>query len=128
MPAFASIDYAILRVVPRVEREEFVNVGVVVFCPDHDVLLAKIELDETRLLALHPDVEVANVRAHLEALERVCAGGAEAGPIGELPLRERWHWLVNPRSDVLQTSAPHVGLCDDPLRFVERLLDVHVRT
>ena len=124
MPALASIDYAILRVVPLVEREEFVNVGAVVFCPDHGVLLAKIELEEARLLALCPDVDVANVRAHLEAFERVCEG---AGPIGELPLRERWHWLVSPRSDVLQASAPHVGLGEDPLRFIERLLDVHVR-
>lgn len=124
MPVLASIDYAILRVVPRVEREEFVNVGAVVFCADHGVLFATIELDEARLLALCPEIDAANVRAHLEAFERVCEG---AGPIGELPIRERWRWLVSPRSDVLQTSAPHAGLGDDPSQFMDRLLDVHVR-
>lgn len=127
MPALASIEYAILRVVPRVEREEHINVGAAVFCADHEILLTRIELDEARLVALFPDVDIANIRAHLEAFERVGAGDADAGPIAQLPIRERWRWLVSPRSDVLQTSAPHAGLCEDPSRFIERLLDVHVR-
>lgn len=127
MLAPPSFDYAILRVVPLVEREEFVNVGVALFCPDREFLAAKIELDEARALSLFPWLDLELVRAHLEAFERVCAGGAEAGPIGLLPPRERWHWLVNPRSDMLQTSAPHAGLCESPEGAIERLLDVHVR-
>jgi hypothetical protein len=127
VPTLPSFDYAIVRVVPRVEREEFVNVGVAVFCPDHDFLAARFELDEARVLALHPSVDLEVVREHVEAFERVCSGGAEGGPIGLLPLRERWHWLVNPRSDMLQTSAPHAGLCESPASAIERLLDVHVR-
>jgi hypothetical protein len=130
MPALPAFDYAIVRVVPRVEREEFVNVGVVLFCPDQEFLAAKIELDETRLLALFPAMErddVDVVEQHLEAFRRVCEGGAGAGPIGVLPLRERWHWLVAPRSTIIQTSAPHSGLCEAPAGALERLLDHHVR-
>lgn len=127
MPALPSFDYAIVRVVPLVEREEFVNAGVVVFCPDHDFLGATIELDEARLLALFPSVDLALVREHLDAFRRVCEGGPGAGPIGRLPLRERWHWLVAPRSTILQTSAPHTGLCDAPESAIQRLLDAHVR-
>lgn len=128
MPAQPSFDYAIVRVVPRVEREEFVNVGVVLFCPDHDFLAATIELDEARLLALFPDTDVELVRQHLEAFRRVCEGGPGTGPIGVLPLRERWHWLVAPRSTIIQTSAPHAGLCDAPEKAMERLVDGNVRT
>lgn len=127
MRAPASFDYAVVRVVPRVEREEFVNVGAIVFCPDHDFLASAIELDVARLTCLFPDVDVELVRQHLEALRLVCAGGAGAGPIGLLPIRERWHWLVAPRSTIIQTSAPHVGLCDDPAKALERLLDTNVR-
>lgn len=127
MPTLTSFDYAIVRVVPLVEREEFVNVGVVLFCPDRDFLAAKFEPDEARILALFPAVDLEIVRDHLEAFERVCVGGTEGAPIGLLPLRERWHWLVNPRSDMLQTSAPHTGLCESPASAIERLLDVHVR-
>jgi hypothetical protein len=127
MPAPPSFDYAIIRVVPLVEREEFVNVGVVLFCPDQDFLGAKIELDEARLTALFPSVDVALVRQHLEAFRRVCEGGGAAGPIGLLPLRERWHWLVAPRSTIIQTSAPHSGLCTAPRGALDRLLDTNVR-
>ncbi|MDB4946918.1 MAG: hypothetical protein JWP97_6452 [Labilithrix sp.] len=128
MPALVTFDYAIVRVVPRVEREEFVNVGVLLFCPEHATLAARIELDEARVRALFADVDLELVGEHLEAFDRICRGGPEGGPIGELPQRERWHWLVNTRSDMLQTSAPHVGLCEAPAPAIERLLDVHVRT
>lgn len=128
MPARCSFDYSIVRVVPDVEREEFINAGVIVFCHDHDFLAARIELDEARLRALAPDVDLPLVRRHLEAIPRICAGGPEAGPIGQLPLRERWHWLVAPRSTILQFSAPHAGLCDAPQEWLERLLDRVVRT
>ena len=127
MPALPSFDYAIIRVVPLVEREEFVNVGVTLFCPDHDFLGAKIELSEPRLRALFPAIDIELVQQHLDAFRRVCEGGANAGPIGLLPLRERWHWLVAPRSTVIQTSAPHSGLCDSPKDAIERLLDTNVR-
>jgi hypothetical protein len=127
VPARCSFDYAIVRVVPSVEREEFINAGVVVFCPDRELLAARIELSEERLRALAPDVDLPLVRRHLEAIERICEGGPAAGPIGQLPLRERWHWLVAPRSTILQFSAPHTGLCEAPEEWLERLLDRVVR-
>lgn len=127
MPTRDAFDYAIVRVVPRVEREEFVNAGVIVYCYARDVLEARIELDERRLLALAPDVDLDVVRGHLAAIPRVCAGGPEAGPIGALSQRERWHWLTAPRSTILQTSAAHAGLCEEPVAALERLLDRVVR-
>ena len=120
-------EYAIIRVVPQVEREEFINAGVIVYCYAQDVLEARIELDEERLLALHPEVDLEVVRGHLAAIPRVCAGGPEAGPIGALSQRERWHWLTAPRSTILQTSAAHAGLCEEPVAALERLLDRVVR-
>lgn len=127
MPTLPSFDYAVVRIVPRVEREEFLNVGVIVFCADHAFLKAVIELDEARLRALSPTVDLETVRDHLQAFIRTSAGGVGSGPIGELPLRERWSWLVAPRSTILQTSAPHVGLCQTPLSALDRLLDHYVR-
>ena len=124
MPAPSPFDYAIVRVVPHVEREEFVNAGAIVFCDAHDYLSARISLDEERLLVLAPDVDLALVRRHLEAIPRICEGG---GPIGQLTKRERWHWLVSTRSTILQTSAPHSGLGDDPEASLERLLEKVVR-
>lgn len=127
MPDRRSYDYAVVRVVPRVEREEFVNVGVIVFCYALDYLDARIELDEARLRALWPSVDVEAVRRHLDAIPRVCAGGPAAGPIGELPPMERWSWLVAPRSTVVQTSPAHGGLCDEPAGALERLVERVVR-
>jgi hypothetical protein len=116
-----------VRVVPHVEREEFVNAGVVLFCDALDYLAARVDLDEARLLALAPDVDLALVRRHLEAIPRICAGGPEASPIGALPVRERWHWLVAPRSTVLQVSPPHAGLCEKPEEEIDRLMARLVR-
>lgn len=127
MPARCSFSYAVVRVVPHVEREEFVNAGVVLFCDALDHLAARVALDEPRLLALAPDVDLAVVRRHLDAIPRVCAGGADAGPIGALPVRERWRWLVAPRSTILQLSSPHAGLCEDPDEEMERLMALLVR-
>jgi hypothetical protein len=124
MPGRAAFDYAVVRVVPRVEREEFINAGVILFCHEHDYLAARVELCEARLLSLAPDVDLELVRAHLEAIPQICAG---AGPIGQLPLRERWRWLAAPRSTMIQTSAAHTGLCDTPEGALERLLDELVR-
>ncbi len=127
MPAPCSYDYAIIRVVPRVEREEFVNVGAIVSCPAQDFLEARIELDEQRLRALDPSVDVDAVRPHLASIPVICAGGAQAGPIGQLPKRERFHWLVAPRSTIIQVSPVHTGRCTDPHGTLERLLDMMVR-
>ena len=120
-----SFEYATVRVVPRVEREEFLNVGVIVFCAEADFLDARIELDEARLLAVSPGADVAVLREHLAAIPRVCRGDASA--VGQLPLRERFRWLVSPRSAMLQTSPAHAGLCDEPEGWLERLLDRLVR-
>jgi hypothetical protein len=122
----AAYEYAILRVVPDVAREEFVNAGVLFFCEDRGVLGARVELDEPRLRVLAPNADIELVRGHLSALARVCKG-KDAGPIGELPLRERWRWLVAPRSTILQTSPPHGGVTDDLDAVVERLLQTMVR-
>jgi len=127
VPAPSSFDYAIVRVVPRVERGEFINAGVILFCLTHRFLSAKVELDERRLLALESEVDVALVRGHLEAIPRICAGGRAAGPIGQLPQKERWHWLVAPRSTILQTSPVHSGFCEDPAKALEHLMDRMVR-
>jgi hypothetical protein len=120
-------DYAIFRVVPRVEREEFVNVGVIVSCPAKEFLEARIELDEQRLLALDPGLDFASIRAHLGTIPAICAGGEDAGPIGQLSQRERFHWLVSPRSTTIQISPVHTGQCKDPVEVLEQLLKTMVR-
>ena len=119
-----SYDYAIVRVVPRVEREEFVNVGVIVSCPAKDYLDARIELDEQRVRALDPSIDLDALRTHLASIPAVCAGD---GPIGQLPRRQRFDWLVAPRSTVIQTSKVHTGACTDPAALLERLLATMVR-
>nr|WP_228531133.1 MULTISPECIES: DUF3037 domain-containing protein [Myxococcaceae] len=111
-----------VRVVPRVEREEFINAGVILYCLTRRFLAARIALDAGRLAALSPNADVELVRSHLESIPRVCAGGKDAGPIGQLPQKERFHWLVAPRSTILQTSAVHSGLCADPEVALEGLL------
>jgi hypothetical protein len=121
VPARSAFDYAVVRVVPRVEREEFVNAGIVVFCHARDVLAARVELDEARLCALHPGVDLDLVRRYLEVIPRICRGGDDAGPIGKLPMRERWHWLTAPSSTIIQTSPAHVGLTEAPEAELERL-------
>jgi hypothetical protein len=127
VPARDTYDYAIVRVVPKVEREEFVNAGAIVSCPARDYLAAAIELDEARLLALDGTVDLDEIRAHLATIPLVCAGGLEAGPIGLLSPRERFHWLVAPRSTIIQTSPVHTGRCGDPSALLEHLLATMVR-
>jgi Protein of unknown function (DUF3037) len=119
-----SYDYAVIRVVPRVDREEFMNVGVIVSCPAKGFLEARIELDEARLLAFAPHLDLDAVRTHLASIPRICAGD---GPIGQLSPRERFHWLVAPRSTIIQTSRVHSGRCADPEPISERLLAKMVR-
>jgi len=124
----ATYDYAVIRVVPRVERAEFVNVGIILWCQDETFLEARIELDEGRLLALAPDLDIAAVRAHLATIPAICAGGDGAGPIGKLSRRERFDWLTAPRSTMIQTSPVHAGRCADPRAAIEHLLDRMVRS
>jgi hypothetical protein len=121
VPAPSSFDYAVVRVVPRVEREEFVNAGVILFCLERDFLQARVEVDEARLRALWPEVDLDLVRQHLEAIPRICAGSPDAGPIARLSLRERFHWLVSPRSTMIQVSPVHSGLCEHPERALDEL-------
>jgi hypothetical protein len=125
--AHCSYDYAVIRVVPRVDREEFLNVGVIISCPSKDFLEARIELDEARLLAFDPTLDIEAIRNTLASIPRICAGGPDAGPIGQLSQRERFHWLVAPRSTIIQTSRAHTGRCTDPDPIAERLLDRMVR-
>ena len=127
MPAEHTYDYAIVRVVPRVERGEMINVGVILSCPGLDFLDARIELDATRLRALDAAADIEATRANLDIIPRVCRGGVEAGPLGELPQRARFHWLVSPRSTVIQVSPVHTGRTSDPAATLERLLDTMVR-
>lgn len=122
MPAPSSFDYAIVRVVPRVEREEFINAGVILYCLTRRYLEARVELDERRLQALAPDADVELIRSHLESIPRLCLGGKAAGPIGQLPQKERFHWLVAPRSTMIQTGPVHSGLCEEPAKALEHLL------
>jgi hypothetical protein len=117
----ASFDYALLRVVPRVERQEFINAGVVVYCPEKRYLAARIRLDAARLKALWPEADEALVAKHLEAVERICAGDAAAGPIAKLSQRERFHWLTSPRSTMIQPSPVHTGVCDGTEELLDRL-------
>lgn len=126
MPTRLSFDYAVIRVVPRVEREEFVNAGVIVFCMERDFLEALVHLDHARVRALFPDAELATIEEHLAAIPRICAGQGGSGPIGQLPRRDRWHWLVAPRSTVIQMSPVHSGLCEDPGVELKRLMEVLV--
>jgi hypothetical protein len=115
-------DYAVIRVVPKVEREEFINAGVILSCPDLSFLEARIKLNESRLLALDPSVDLELVRDHLATIPTICRGGDEAGSIGKLPQRQRFHWLVAPRSTIIQTSPVHTGRCGDPAAALDHLV------
>jgi len=118
----SSYDYAIVRVVPRVERGECVNIGVIVSCPARDYLQARIEIDEARLRALDPTLDIDAIRRHAASIPAICDGGDDAGPIGRLTQRERFHWLVAPRSTIIQTSSVHTGLSDDPAGTLQHLM------
>jgi hypothetical protein len=117
----SPFSYAVFRVVPRVERGEAINAGVVVFCRPLKYLAARMTVDEPRLRALWPDVDVELVRAHLHAIERIAAGEPDAGPIAQLDVTERFHWLVAPSSTIIQPSAVHTGLCGDPDEQLDKL-------
>jgi hypothetical protein len=120
-PARKPFSYAILRVVPRVERGERFNVGVVLFCRQGDFLGIRVALDEQRLHALAPDLPAADVREHLDALVRVAEGDAGGGPIAAMPQSERFGWLVAPSSTIVQPSHVHTGISDDPAATLDSL-------
>jgi hypothetical protein len=127
MLAFSSYDYAVIRVVPRVERGEFLNVGVIIYCRGLRFLDAAVELDEQRLAAIAPRMALASIRPHLAMIPVVCGAGVGSGPIGALSQAERFHWLVSPRSTVIQTSPVHCGITNDPASTLDRLVRQLVR-
>ncbi len=122
-----SFDYALIRVVPRVERGELVNVGAIVACATKRFLEATIALDPARLLALDPTIDIAEIEAALSSIPLIAAGDAKGGPISQLPRGERFHWLVAPRSAVIQTSPVHTGICTDPAAALARVIAKLVR-
>ena len=122
-----TYDYAIIRVVPRVERGEFVNAGIILSCDVERILRARIQLDERRLLALDAGADLEAIRAALAIIPLLCAGGPQTGPIGALSARERFHWLVSPKSTMVQTSPVHTGRCADLEAALEHLMVTMVR-
>jgi hypothetical protein len=125
VPAVA-FSYAVVRVVPRVEREEFVNVGVILFCPERRYLGCRLLRDSARLRALAPGLDTTEIARHLDGLRAVCEGEPAAGPMAAMSPSERFHWLVAPRSTSIQTSAVHAGVADDPAAALARLFDTLV--
>ena len=126
MPTPNAFDYVIVQVVPRVDRDERMNAGVVLFSPAAAYLGCAIALDESRLRALAPDLDLGAVARQLDAIRAVCVGDPAAGPIAGLSPSERFHWLSAPRSTVVQPSAPHTGVCDDPAAALDRLFRASV--
>jgi hypothetical protein len=114
-------EYAVIRIVPRVEREEFLNVGVVVYCAEEKFLQTRFELNKERITAFSNHVNIAQVEAYLCAFRQICLGDFNAGPIARLPIAERFRWLTAARSTVLQTSVVHPGLCTDASEMLEKL-------
>ena len=126
MPDQYRYDYAVIRVVPKVDREEFINAGVILSCPDLSFLEASIKLNEARLLSLDASVDLETVRAYLAKIPIICRGGADAGPIGQLTQRERFYWLVAARSTIIQASPVHTGRCPDPAAALKHLVNTMV--
>jgi hypothetical protein len=127
--AASAFEYAVVRIVPRVEREEFLNAGVVLCCLSHRFLAARVALDRSRLRALAPwlgAADVDEIERHLGLIPLVCAGDAATGEIGAMPAARRFDWLVTPRSTIVQTSPVHAGLCHDPAAELERLFALAV--
>jgi hypothetical protein len=122
-----EFEYAVVRVVPRVEREEFLNAGIILYCPKQDFLRIAVDLNASCLSALDSSVSTGDIEEHLRAFERVCAGGEQAGDIGTLPAGERFRWLTAPRSTIVQTSPVHTGLCTNAQETLEHLLSTLVQ-
>lgn len=118
---FCTFDYATIRLVPRVEREEFFNVGVILSCPEHKFLECRIYLSGEKLKVFAPNFEAETIQEYLDIIPRICAGAKEAGVIGRLTQRERFYWLTAQRSTIIQSSPIHTGICRDPLKMLEGL-------
>jgi hypothetical protein len=119
--------YAIVRVVPRVERGEQINVGVILYAPELRFLAARIELDAARVRAFAPEADLPLIEQHLQSFQGIADGNPDAGPLAALPQSDRFHWLTAPRSTIIQTSPVHTGLCADPDAALEDLLNDFVR-
>lgn len=120
-------DYAAIRFVPRVEREEFFNVGVILSCPAQKFLETRIYLNKAKLKCFAPEIEPEAIRHYLDAIRKICAGSEEAGVIGRLTARERFYWLTAQRSTIIQTSPVHTGFCADAKNTIEKLFEKMVR-
>lgn len=116
-------DYAVIRVLPRVEREEFINVGVILYCASLGFLRTECSIDEARLATFAAGSDLSEVREHLSSLCRICSGSDDSGPIGKMSLGERFRWLTAPRSTVVQTSAVHTGFTNNPEETLRRLVE-----
>jgi hypothetical protein len=121
MRALASYDYATVRIVPRVEREEFVNAGVILYCATRDFLGCRLGMDAERVKTLWTAADVELIARHVAAIEKVCSGAEDGGRIAKLSRRERFHWLVAPRSTMIQVSPVHSGMCESPERALDEL-------
>ena len=121
-------DYAVIRIVPKVDREEFINAGIILSCEEKEFLDAKIEIDEKRLKAFDPDFDIETAKTHLNAIYTICKGGKETGTIGELSQRQRFHWLTSPKSTIIQTSPVHSGYCKDPAETLSHLFEKMVKS
>jgi hypothetical protein len=121
VPPGSAFEYALIRIVPRIERGECMNAGVVLLCRNRRFLDARLHIDHARLAAFAPDLDLPAIEEQLEHLALTCKGGADAGPIGELPLYERFRWITAPRSTIVQPSPVHCGLCEDPRETLEAL-------
>ena len=122
MPERRAYSYAVVRVVPRVDRDEFINAGVILFSQEHRYLGATVQLHEGRLRALAPEADVTAIRRHIQAIARIAAGDADAGPIARLPQKDRFHWLTAPRSTMIQISPIRTGITEDPEGVLEHLV------
>lgn len=120
-------EYSVIRVVPRVEREEFLNVGVILFCAAKGFLKTAYELDEARLKAFLPCIDIEELEERLQAFKLICVGGTDGGTIGQLPLASRFRWLTSARSTIIQTSPVHPGLCSDPSETFQKIYDQLVK-
>lgn len=121
-----SFDYVVIRIVPLVEREEFFNAGVILFCPQQQFLDTRIYVDDKKLHALAPELDREDIKRRLDAIGKICGGDATAGPIAQLSQRARFHWLIAPRSTIVQVSPAHSGICEDPEFALERLFNEQV--
>lgn len=126
MPGKEVFEYAFIRLVPKVEREEFMNIGVILFCKRKHFLDVKYHIDEARLAALSKDIDFTDLRSYLKSWELISKGSPEGGPIAQLDPASRFRWLTASRSTIIQHSQVHTGLCDDPAAVLERLFEEYV--